>query len=120
MVLPWLLLFSIVLRTYRAGIKDRVRLTVFWGLVALVFVLMVLQLALAVTDVVEPWVTRGLLEIAIRHLGESWAGALSAWLGSALALLGGYRLAEAGFRRIELPTRLVMKKGLLDLAGGSS
>ncbi len=119
-VLPWLLLFSIVLRTYRADVEDRVRLAVFWGLVALVFAAMVLQLALAVAGVVEPWVTRGFLEIAIRHLGESWPGSLAAWLGSTLALFGGYRLAEAGFRRSELPTRLVMKRGLLDLTRGPS
>ncbi len=116
---PWLLLFSIVLRTYRAGVRDWVRLTVFWGLLSLVFAVMVLQIALAVTDVLEPSVTRRFLEIAIRHLGESWPGTLAAWLGSALALLGGYRLAEAAFCRVELPPRLVMKRGLIDLIGRS-
>ncbi|MCP3962197.1 MAG: hypothetical protein GY719_30510 [bacterium] len=119
-VSSWLLLFSIVLRSYRADIGDRARLGVFWGLVALVFAIMGLHLALAVTDVVEPWVTRGFLEIAIRHLGESWHGTLAAWLASALALLGGFLVALASFQRTELPARLVLKKGLLDLTGGSS
>lgn len=118
-VVPWLLLSSIVLRACRAGVSDRIRLTVFWGLVGLVFAAMLLHIGLAVADVVEPWVTRGFLEIAIRRLGESWPGTVAAWLGSALAILGGYRLAEAAFRRIELPAKLVMKKGLIDLTGGS-
>ena len=81
---------------------------------------MVLQLVLALADVVEPWVTRGFLEIAIRRLGESGSGTSAAWLGSALALFAGYRWAEAAFRRVELPSKLVMKKGLLEMARGSS
>ncbi len=119
-VVPWLLLLSVALRTFRAGVADRVRWTVFWGLVALLFVLMALQIILALADVVEPWVTRGFLEIAIRRLGESGAGTAAAWLGSALALLAAYRWAEAAFRRVELPSKLVMKKGLLDAARSSS
>ncbi len=99
----WLLLFSIVLRACRAGLDDRARLRVYWGLVALLFVVMTSQIILAVADVFEPWVARGLLEIAIRHLGESWQATAVAWLVGGLAVGCAYRVARATFERIELP-----------------
>ncbi len=110
-VAPWLLMMSIVWRTWRAGLGTGTRLTVFWGLVALLFLVMTGQIVLALADVFEPWVARGLLEIAIRRLGESWHGTLAAWFACGLAVAGAYRVAQAAFRRIELPAKVVKKKG---------
>ena len=103
-VVSWLLLFSLVLRAGRAGVDDRVRLRVYWGLVALLFLVLVSQIVLAIADVFEPWVARGLLEITIRRLGESWQATVAAWLVGGLAVGCAYRVARATFERIELPT----------------
>lgn len=102
---PWLLLVALFLRTYREGLAAWVRQAVFWTPLALILGVMGGQVALAVADWLEPWVVRGLTERLIWRLGLSAVGAAATWIASALLILGAYRLAEAEFRRIEVPAR---------------
>jgi len=108
--LPFLVLLTLFLRTYRAGVGDWVRNLVFVVLTVLMVALMAGQMVAAIAGVMEPPVARGFLEILIRQLGETVPGTLTAWGGSALLLAGAYWLAQARFKRIELPAKPLERK----------
>ncbi len=99
---PWLILLALVLPAFRSGWsqaryrKLSVVLTVAVGL------------ALAADSLIGHQVLDltagiGLLEVFLRRLGASTAGTLAVWGVSAALLAAAYLLAEAAFRRAELP-----------------
>ncbi len=96
MGLPCLLLLAVAFRTVHAK-------AVAGLVILLIFVL----------PAFIPGAAQGALDDILRQLGESRAGALAAWLVTALLLLGGYALARASFERIELRGRPDGKSSLL-------
>ena len=67
--------------------------------------LVTVQLILAINDILEPWSTRGFVEILVRGLGDTALGTTAAWVVSVLLLLAGYRLALVLLERAELPAQ---------------
>lgn len=111
-VIPWLLVVALYAAAFRAGISDWVRKALWIGLLVAALGIIAGTLALAVAQVMEPWASRGLIEILIRKLGTTSWGVALAWLVSVGCLLGAYRLAEGVFRRAELPAKPTIVKVL--------
>ncbi len=103
--LPCLLLLAIVFRSVKAA-----------KAVAGLVILLILSL-----PVVIPPSAQRALDVFLRQLSESPAGARLAWLVTALLLLGGYALTRASFERIELPALLpqIQRDGRESLGGAS-
>jgi hypothetical protein len=103
--LPFLLLTALFLRTYRASLSSRWSKVVWIGGAVGALGLVTLQVVLAIRNLMEPWASRGFLEILLRKLGEMPAGTPAAWTLGLLLMLAGYRLAESLLMRAELPAR---------------
>lgn len=102
---PWLLLMAGLHRTYRPGVTERVRVGVFWAVVAAFVLTMLIEAAGLVTGLARPWVVRAFVEIPTWKLGGSALGSFAVWLAAALLSYGAYRTAEAQFLRSEIPVK---------------
>ena len=102
-LVPWFLFLAIFLRTFRASLSDRIRQVTFWGLLGLPLLLMLGQVAMAVTGIVRPDVLRGTMEVMLRHANDSTLTALI--LASACLLLTSvsYLLAQRQLVEAEIP-----------------
>lgn len=117
----WLFLLAVAFATVRPAVPAWVREVVAVLLLFLIFPLGSLPLLVisGLLFVLHP-ASEGSLDIFIHQLGGSPAGTFVVWLMAALLLLGGYALAEASFRRIELPARPGKEDGVLGLGGDAS
>jgi hypothetical protein len=98
----WLLVLSVYLRTLRAGVSERTKRRIPWIIMAVLLGVHLLQFALAMADVGEPWIIAGFLEIVIARAAEALpGGSLLIWVVCGLLLAAIYRLAERQFERVE-------------------
>lgn len=105
MLAPWLLVVAILLRTFRAGLSDRIRRTVFWGIVGIFVATMLAMVSGIVASIARPWLARALIEIPSWAMRGSAIGIAATWVVSALLTFAAYRVAENQFRRMEIPTK---------------
>jgi len=112
-VVPWLLMVAVLLRAYRAGVGEWVRQTIFWGSIPSLLVFWIGLSVASMLDYVASWAVRGVVEIPVFLLGNSFLGTVSVWLVSALAIVAAYGVAQWQFGRMEIPT-VPSKYTLLD------
>lgn len=101
-VLLWMLLLYLYLLSLRAGVSKGKKLLVHWLAVGAAMLLWVGQFILAITNVVEPYVTAGFYDILIRSAGQTPLGTLAVWIACALLSWGAFRVAAGGFERVEI------------------
>jgi hypothetical protein len=102
---PWMLLVALLLRAYRAGVREWVRQSIVWGALGILLAIWLVETLGLMTGLTEPWLIRALVEIPTFRLGASAAGTIAAPLLAALGFLGAYRLAGGQFARMEIPAR---------------
>ncbi|MGB6847920.1 MAG: hypothetical protein WBG05_06930 [Thermoanaerobaculia bacterium] len=113
---PFLLLTAIFLRTFRAGLGDRARQAAFWAVAAGLVVFMLGIAALMISGLFSPRIVRGVVEVMLRHIGESPVQLITVWVASLLATVGTYFVAQRQFLRAELPPKAT-KLALIDWTG---
>jgi hypothetical protein len=102
--LAWAFLVYIFLRSFRATISDGKRKALLFGLMFLLLAVHIAQYALVIGGITMDWIITGTIEILVRQASDGLAGgALLIWLVCGLLLYGGYRFAESGYLRIEVP-----------------
>lgn len=104
-VTPWLLASALLFRAYRAEIRDRVRVSIYWGGLVVIISVFLSQAVALVTGFARPWLARALVEIPAWKLGGGAVGIASAWIAAGVVMAAAYRLAEAQFLRMEIPLR---------------
>jgi len=104
-VVPWLLLIALLLRAYRAGIREWVRQAIVWGSLAVLLGFVISTTVSNIFDFMQQWAIRALVEIPVMRLGESAAGTVTTWVVAALLLGGAYRIVQSQFMRMEIPTK---------------
>jgi len=98
----WLAAYALYLRTLRAGISERTRKGVYWGLMLGLLVVHTSQFVLAATGRIDLLAAGGFCEILVRDLAEALpGGAFTIWVVSALAVFGVYKAAERQFLKVE-------------------
>jgi len=102
---PWLLLIALLLRAYRAGIREWVRQTIVWGSLAVLMGFVVAASIANVLDIMQHWAIRALVEIPVMRLGQTAAGTVTVWIVAGLLLAGAYRIVQSQFLRMEIPTK---------------
>jgi hypothetical protein len=102
-LVPWFLLLAIFLRTFRAGLSDRTRQVTFWSLLGLALLLMLGQVAMAVTGLARPDVLRGTIEVTLRQAADSPLTALATAVTCLLLMGASYWLAEWQLIKAEIP-----------------
>jgi hypothetical protein len=104
--LPWMLLVSVYMRSFRATISDGKRKAFLIGLMMLVLVVHLGQYGLFVSGLTGDRLFTGFIEILIREAIESFPGAgVAIWIACVVLLYFGFKIAEHQFRRIEIPTK---------------
>ncbi len=116
---PWLLLVAILLRTFRAGLGDRVRRAAFVGIVVVFMATMLAIFGAMVANVARPWLIRALIQIPAWGLRGSAIGIAAAWAICALLTFAAYRVAEVQFLRMEIPPK-PLKLSLVELMSDGS
>jgi hypothetical protein len=102
-LVPWFLLLAIFLGTFRASLSDRTRQLTFWSLLGLSLLLMLGQVAMAVTGIARPDVLRGTIEVMLRYASDSTLAALAS-ASACLVLMGlAYLLAQRQLVAAEIP-----------------
>ena len=102
---PWLLLIALLLRAYRAGIREWVRQTIVWGSLAVLLGFVVGKSIAEVFRVMQPWAIRALVEVPVMRLGQTAAGTPAVWIVAGLLLAGAYLVVQSQFLRMEIPTK---------------
>jgi hypothetical protein len=98
----WLVAVAFYMRTLRAGISEKARKGVYWGLMLGLLALHMVQFVLATSNFIHLWISAGLWEIAIRNLGtRTPGGALTIWVVNTLIVGGVYLVAQRQFERVE-------------------
>ena len=112
---PWLLLTALLLRAYRAGVRERVRQTIVWGSLALLLGSVIATTIAEVLGVTEPWAIRALVEIPVMRLGQTATGVWMVWIVVGLLIAGAYLIVQRQFLRMEIPTK-PSRYTLIDMA----
>ena len=107
---PYALLVTAYLRSFRATISDGTRKAILFGMMFAVLALHIAQYVLFMTGITEDWIITGTFEILLRNATDSlYGGALSIWVVCGLVIYAAYRVAESQFRRIEVPSQPKLK-----------
>ena len=102
---PWLLLIALLLRAYRAGIREWARQTIVWGSLAVLLGFVLATSIANIFDILQPWAIRAMVEIPVMRLGQTAAGTLAVWIVTGLLLVGAYRIVQSQFLRMEIPIK---------------
>ncbi|HXH27758.1 MAG TPA: hypothetical protein VNL37_01865, partial [Candidatus Polarisedimenticolia bacterium] len=104
-VAPYLLAVAALLRAYRAGVGERVRQSIVWGLLGVTLVTWIAVSLGSVVRLTPPWILRALVEIPAYHVGRVPYGPALAWVACLMVIAAAYRVAERQFARMEIPAR---------------
>jgi hypothetical protein len=102
-LVPWLLLLAAFVRSFRAAASVRIIRGIYWGGPGLLLAALTGQFVAAVTGLYSPAAAYGLLAILSRRIDSSPPISLTVWTVSLGLIWLAYRLAQAQFRRAELP-----------------
>lgn len=102
---PWLLLIALLLRAYRAGIREWVRQTIVWGSLAVLLGFVFATSIADIFEVMQQWAIRALVEVPVMRLGQTAAGTLAVWIVAGLLLAAAYRIVQRQFVHMEIPTK---------------
>jgi hypothetical protein len=104
LTLFFLLFTSLYLSGFRATVSDRLRLFVYFGVLAFALMVHIAPIVFLIAGITKDWVLAGLVKILTRRVVEAMpAGSLVIWSVCLLVALGGYWVAQSRFRRIEVP-----------------
>lgn len=113
-LMPFLFVFGLFLRFFRAGHSERRRIVVYWVLVALVFAVWLTPFFTDILGLVwEGVATGGPFAIVTAWAGASAARTAWTWIVAVLGVATGWWFAERAFRRMEIPARPI-KLSLVD------
>jgi hypothetical protein len=102
--LIWMLMTRVYLTTFRAGVTDARRRTVFFVILAIALVLHLTQFVAGIGWLTRMWIMSSLPRMAVRRLTDALpGGAVAVWLLCGLLFYVAYRLVRARFERIEAP-----------------
>ena len=102
-LVPWFLLLAVFLRTFRAALSDRARQVTFWSLLGFCILLMVGQVAMAVTGIARLDVLRGTMEVALRQANSTTTAASALAIVCITAVVVSYLLAQRQLVKAEIP-----------------
>jgi len=102
-LIPWFLLLAIFLRTFRANLSDKTRQVTFWSLLGLSLVLMLGQVAMAVSGLARPDVLRGTMEVALRQATSSTPATVTLSIACLALVIVSYLLAQRQLVKAEIP-----------------
>jgi len=102
-LVPWFLLLTVFLKTFRANLSDRTRQVTFWSLVGLLLLLMLGQVAMAVTGIASPDVLRGTMEVLLRQANSSTPASLTLAITCLALTIASYLLAQRQLVKAEIP-----------------
>jgi len=100
---PWTLLVALLLRAYRAGMREWMRQSIVWGSLGVLLAIWLVETLGMMTGLTEPWLVRAAAEIPTFRLGGTTAGTAAVVGIAALGFLAAYRIAEVQFLRMEIP-----------------
>jgi len=103
-LVPWLLLTALFLRSFRADHSNRFIRGTYWAGLAIPMLGLLSQVFLSVFGLFSPAAGRGFLAIPIRSLGSNPASWLLTWIVAIAVTLACYRLALLQFEKAEIPT----------------
>jgi len=110
--LAWMLMVSIYMRTFRAGIQEGIRIAVFILLMVISFTLHFVPYAGAIGGFMSLDAMIGFFHVTIRSVTEALpGGSVSVWVICTVLFYAGYRLARLQFERAEIPYRREANNG---------
>lgn len=104
-VVPWLLLTALLLRAYRAGVREWVRQTIVWGGLGLLMILWIAPWLATVSGILSSWAARALVEIPVMWAGGTPAGTLTVWSVALALVVAAYAIVQSQVLRMEIPSR---------------
>lgn len=103
-VLFWLVVVSIYLRAFRAGVSKRARSWALWGVMLGTLAVWIGHMVAAMTHFMEPHVLAGFFDILIRRSSTAFPGsAVAVWIVCAALGWGAYRIVAWQYERAEMP-----------------
>jgi len=115
LLVPWFLLYTLYMRTIRAGTSERIRGVGFWVPLAVLLAVHILQFTPLVREDTDLLAYAGMIHIGLRswagRMPGGWAGVWGVCLAAAAA---AYVLAQEGFVRVESSPGDEKKFSLLD------
>lgn len=103
-LIPWLLLSALFLRSFKATHSARFIRGVYWAGLAILILGLLSQVFLSVFGLFSPEAARGILNVFIRSLGTGPVAWPLTWVVAIVASSACYRLALHQFERAEIPT----------------
>jgi hypothetical protein len=110
-VVFWSLLTAAYTHWLRGGVSEKKRKFMAAVFVAIPMLCWIFDFVLEITDLSEISIRNAFIINLARSAGDSVAGTIAVWLGSALIAWAAYRLAERRFERAELSMKPIARQG---------
>jgi len=110
-VVLWSLLTAAYIHWLRGGVSEEKRKIMGVVFIAIPMLLWIFDFVLEATELSEIAIRNAFINNLARSAGETPAGVVAVWVGSALLAWGAYRLVERRFERAELSMKPIGRHG---------